>query len=62
MKKLTRIQNKLAIVLGIVFLTNYSLIAQTTETFSTPGTTTWTVPACVNSITVQVAQQPFQQI
>ena len=54
MKKLTRIQNKLAIVLGIVFLTNYSLIAQTTETFSTPGTTTWTVPACVNSITVQV--------
>lgn len=28
--------------------------AQTTETFSTPGTYSWTVPACVTSVTVQV--------
>jgi gliding motility-associated-like protein len=54
MKSLKKTYNKLGTVLGLAFLTNFSLNAQTTETFSTPGTTTWTVPACVNSITVQV--------
>ncbi len=42
------------IFLVLMFCTSLFSTAQTTETFSTPGTTTWTVPACVNSITVQV--------
>ncbi len=54
MKSLKKAYNKLAIVLGFAFLTNFSLNAQTTETFSTPGTYTWTVPPCVTQITVQV--------
>ena len=35
-------------------MSNQPLSAQTTLTYSTPGTTTWTVPECVTSITVQV--------
>lgn len=38
-------------LLQIVFI---RLNAQTTKVFSTPGTTQWTVPPCVTSITVKV--------
>jgi len=42
-------------VLFLVFFGNtFFILAQTTVTFTTPGTTTWTVPPCVTSVTVQV--------
>lgn len=40
-----------ALIVGILSFAANSL-GQTTVTFSTPGTSTWTVPAGVTSITV----------
>ncbi|MCC7333283.1 MAG: hypothetical protein IT232_11830, partial [Flavobacteriales bacterium] len=44
---------KISLVVTILLLT-IGIKAQTTVQFATPGATTWTVPPCVTSITVQV--------
>jgi gliding motility-associated-like protein len=41
-------------LLALIFCINNINAQNTTETFSTPGTFSWTVPACVNSVTVEV--------
>ena len=44
---------KFHVTLLFIYFFGIHLNAQTTLPFITPGTTTWTVPACVTSITVQ---------
>lgn len=46
--------SRLSVFIACYLLSNHLLFAQSTVTFPTPGTTTWTVPECVTSITVQV--------
>ena len=52
----TRLEKKInfQLLVTLALFTGNFLLAQTTVNFTTPGTTTWTVPNCVNSITVQV--------
>lgn len=55
-KQGTNILKNTPIVLSILAVLLFALGSwgQTTVAFTTPGTTTWTVPSCVTSITVQV--------
>ncbi|MBK6834154.1 MAG: hypothetical protein IPG89_07730 [Bacteroidetes bacterium] len=45
---------KIIHVIFLLLFFNTAFRAQTTNVFTTPGATTFTVPACVTSITVQV--------
>ena len=47
---MTFIKSKLTLVFCLLLT---SVFSQTTTTYSVAGTTSWTVPACVTSITVQ---------
>jgi len=51
--KVITISNKGLLFTSLILLSFLSY-SQTTVTFTTPGATTWTVPDCVSSITVQV--------